>query len=386
MSRPLRILHVPVDLGGHPRALAAAQRELGHDARCVSLAFSPLGFNGDDPPPAPGTPGRLLRRELSRLRVFVRALAWADVVHCHFGQAISSVRAFPLTDSSRSGSLAERVVTTYSRLLWMRDLPLLRRLGKVVAMTLYGDDIRLIEHALERNPWTHLAIPEVAAVLASREGWKRRLAEHLDVNAQLIYATNPDLLTALPARARFLPYGHVDPRHLRVRPRAEGIDLRLAHMPTNRDVKGTSFFLQAVADLQAEGVPIRLQIVENVPNVAALEAIAKCDVLLDQLRVGWYGGVAVEAMAMGRPVVCYLNALDRGLAPPDFAADIPLIEANPANVVTILRAVATMPEAQLASLGERSRAFVERWHDPLTLAKVTVADYRHVAGRAGVAS
>ena len=92
-DRTLKILHVPVDLGGHPRALAREQRRLGHDAISITLLHSELGFNGDECFDAPiGTRGRLVRRELARLTLLRRALTWADVVHCHFGQTIASIR------------------------------------------------------------------------------------------------------------------------------------------------------------------------------------------------------------------------------------------------------------------------------------------------------
>src|SRR6058998_2007963 len=34
------------------------------------------------------------------------------------------------------------------------------------------------------------------------------------------------------------------------------------------------------------------------------------DLLVDQLLTGWYGAVAVEMMALGKPVVCYLREDD----------------------------------------------------------------------------
>jgi glycosyltransferase involved in cell wall biosynthesis len=115
--------------------------------------------------------------------------------------------------------------------------------------------------------------------------------------------------------------------------------------------------------------------VESRSNVDALDILGEHDVLLDQLRVGWYGAVAVEAMARGKPVVAHLNAMDRALIAPAFAADIPIIEATPETVVDALGRLVMMPRTALRGLGLRSRAFAETWHDPRTVARTALAAY-----------
>ena len=39
----------------------------------------------------------------------------------------------------------------------------------------------------------------------------------------------------------------------------------------------------------------------------ALGRLAAADLVVDQLVLGWYGAVAVEAMALGRPVLAYIR-------------------------------------------------------------------------------
>jgi hypothetical protein len=374
-TRFLKILHVPVDLGGHPSAIARAQRELGHEAQCVSLAWSPLGFNGDECQDAPlGKRGRLLRREIGRWRLLWRSVAWADVVHCHFGQSIMSVRPLPLADPRMSGPI-EALTVAYAKLAWLTDIRLWRALGKPVAMTFYGDDARLTDAATRREPWTHLHDAAIAQEARRRDGLKRRLFAELERRGVTILATNPDLLAELPAGSIFQPYAHVDPLRTKVSPPKETGRLRFVHMPTNRSVKGTAFFIQAIETLRARGHDVSLTLVESRSNVDALNILGEHDVLLDQLRVGWYGAVAVEAMARGKPVVAHLNAMDKALIAPAFAADIPIIEATPETVVDALERLVMMPRTALRGLGLRSRAFAETWHDPRTVARTALAAY-----------
>jgi glycosyltransferase involved in cell wall biosynthesis len=108
------------------------------------------------------------------------------------------------------------------------------------------------------------------------------------------------------------------------------------------------------------------------------------DLVVDQLLVGWYGGLAVEAMALERPVVAYLREEDLGFLPPDMRAELPVVSAEPATIYDVLKALLTTRRGELADLGRRGRAFVCRWHDPLRIAEELRADYEAaVASRRG---
>jgi len=295
------------------------------------------------------------------------------VVHCHFGQTIASLRPLPLRDPARGG-VAEALTVAYGRLLWLQDLRLWHLLGKRVAMTFYGDDIRPVGLSLERNPFTHLALPALRGA-ADRDAPKRRLVAALARRGVRLFATNPDLLAALPPGAIFLPYGHVDPARHAPRPPGEGRKLRLLHMPTNRAVKGTDLFIAAVDRLRKAGAAVELTLVEGRSNAEALAILAEHDVLLDQLHVGWFGGVAVEAMAMGKPVIAHLNPADEALVPEAYRAALPVIRADPANVDAVLAGLLATPRTALREQGLRARHFVEAWHDPASVARQVLAAY-----------
>jgi len=78
--------------------------------------------------------------------------------------------------------------------------------------------------------------------------------------------------------------------------------IRIVHCPTNRALKHTDLFLQAVSELLDEGLPIDLVMVENQTNEVAMAEKAKADIVYDQLMFG-YGCNSVEAWAMGKPVI-----------------------------------------------------------------------------------
>ncbi len=87
------------------------------------------------------------------------------------------------------------------------------------------------------------------------------------------------------------------------------------------------------------------------------------------LDAGWYGGLAVEAMAVGKPVVVYIRPDDLRFVPVAMAADLPIIEAQPQNIYETLVKIVTMPRLELLNLAMKSREYVERWHGPVNIAQ-----------------
>jgi hypothetical protein len=140
--------------------------------------------------------------------------------------------------------------------------------------------------------------------------------------------------------------------------------LRILHAPNHRNVKGTKFFVQAVDELGAEGEAVELVLLERVHNRKIKEAMETVDVVADQLIIGWYAIFALEAMAMGKPVLCYLRPdlerfyTDVGLVEP---GELPIVNVRPETVKEVIRSLVRDRE-RLRELGRRSRSFVLRCH------------------------
>lgn len=372
----MRILHIPVDLGGHPTALARQQRAMGHDVIVGNLAWSPFGFVGDRDYSRPnGSLDRLPRREFGRLTLFLRSVLWADVIHAHFGQTLASLRPFPIAYADEKSGVFARLSRAASQALWLRDVDLWRRLGKTVAMTFYGDDVRQVDEAPKSNPWSHLANETVAAQLSARDPFKRQMVQRLSASGVRMFAVNPDLMRYLPDDAQFLPYGHVSLDAVRVvAPRLEG-PLRLLHLPSYRAAKGTEHFVAAVDRLRQAGHDCTLTVVEGVNNATAQNLIADHDILLDQLHAGWYGGVALEAMAAGKPVIAHIAHNDLGALSPDMARELPVVAASPETILPVLTELVSRPRPDLANLGLSARKYAERWHAPEAVARAVTETY-----------
>jgi len=103
------------------------------------------------------------------------------------------------------------------------------------------------------------------------------------------------------------------------------------------------------------------------------------DLAIDQVLLGWYGGFAVEIMAMGKAVACFIEEEDLRFLPPTMARDLPIIRVHPQRLTEDLEAILLMSADARAEISARSRAFVERWHNPRKIAKSMVDIYRDPA-------
>jgi glycosyltransferase involved in cell wall biosynthesis len=336
-ERPARILHLPWNIGGNPIGLSRAERELGLQSDVAVLSAHEYGYEADidlglgareDP-----------RAQARKAAVLARAARRYDVFHFNFGRT--------LFHRLRGGRLRS-------------EIPLLRRLGKTVLATFQGDDAR----PPSANPFG----PQDPGYLEMQSRFQPARRALMLNGAHRVFFLNPDLREWLPG-AEYRPYASVDPREIEVAPPGGGGgdgEVVVAHAPSDRGIKGTEHVIEAVEALRGEGLALRLDLVEGVPHAEAMRRFASADMAVDQLNLGWYGGFAVELMAMGRPVLCHIREDEPGDNP--FGEELPIVRATRESLREELRALASDRDRRVRVGGE-SRAFVERHHDPLRIAR-----------------
>jgi hypothetical protein len=133
--------------------------------------------------------------------------------------------------------------------------------------------------------------------------------------------------------------------------------VRVVHAPNHRGFKGTHYLLDAVARLQAEGQPVELQLVERVPNRQALEIYRTADIVFDQCLIGFHGYFALEALALGKPVMVFIRDPNRYLLRP---GECPFVNAPADQVEAVLREL-VRDRQRLHDLGKQGRRYIERY-------------------------
>ena len=359
-GKPLRVVHLPVNIGGMAWGLAQAQKTLGMHAEVVVLERNYLDYPVDRVifPDQARARGNLRYPRLLREVMHLRSRF--DVFHFDFGTS--------LIDRWKKGKP-------------LLDLPWYKKKGKI-AVTYNGCDARQQDLTVRRYPFS--ACPQEscypAICGAELDELKRKRIERFDRYADVIFAVSPDLLPFLPARALHLPcaiphWERIETLPFRLPARA----LRVVHAPTNRAAKGSDLIVRALTRLKAEvGDRLEFTLIENLPNHEALKLYAEADLIIDQILIGWYGAFAVEAMKMGKPVMAFLRDEDLGFVHPRMAAQCreAVLVADPADIEDRLRTVLDNPEL-LKRHRDAALDFVHAWHSPGFLGRVTREAYEN---------
>ena len=323
----LRVLHAPVNIAGGPGAISQGLRDIGVES--TLLVFNERPFER-------GFDRNLRLRDTNRLANVpfnlpkqLAAFAWAlprfDVFHFHAGMTLAPARL---------------------------NLPVLKAASKGIVFQSWGSDLR-----------------------------GRRAEEVGYLRSAGAVIVGSYLTRRLAPRGPWPEYDIVPPaivlRDWEPAPKERGEALRVAHAPSKRAVKGTDTVIAAVEALRGRGVAIELDLIEGVPHREARRRYAEADVIVDQLRIGWYGMFAIEAMALAKPVVVHLDEQAAAETEEVFGLELPLIRADERNLTDVLARLVEERES-LPARGRRSREYVERVHAHTEVARRVLEIYERV--------
>ena len=131
----------------------------------------------------------------------------------------------------------------------------------------------------------------------------------------------------------------------------------IVHAPSSRRRKGTEHVIDA-----CEGLDADLEIVEGLHHEQALERYRRADIVVDQLHAGWHGVFALEAMALGKPVLTFLDEDSIRRSEQGYGVRVPIVNVTAETLRD--RLVELVADAELRRrIGGESRAYVERVHD-----------------------
>jgi glycosyltransferase involved in cell wall biosynthesis len=152
----------------------------------------------------------------------------------------------------------------------------------------------------------------------------------------------------------------------------------IVHSPSAPNAKGTPAVLAAIDSLH-DRFDFDFRLIQGIPRRQVLEMVRDADIFLDQFVLGGYGMAALEAMALGKPVLCYVKPSLIAQYP----SDLPIVNATQESLTDLLAGLLA-DGARRPEIGLRSRAYVEKYHDALKIAGELKGIYEDVLRRHGL--
>lgn len=324
----MKILHAPVEIAGQVGLSAFGQREIGHVAHTY---FPPHPFSYALPPDFYPRSANPIMRKLDKLRLIGKFIGEYELFHFHFAHSF----------------LPEK--------LRYLDARLLKRLGRRVMAEFWGSDVRLPSIEARRNPYFENSYNE------DETQNRKRLARWADITQGRVIVSDHYFDIFLEP---FFPHIHVVGQRVDTKllapnfPDPEKRAPLVVHAPSQKAFKGSEQVQRAVDSLKAKGMRFDYREVFGVSHGEAMQIYREADLIVDQIKGGSHGVFAVEAMSLGKPVICYILPE----LVPTYPEGFPIINANPETLESILEEWLQRPQDRY-HLGVRSREYAERVHD-----------------------
>ncbi|WP_134684423.1 glycosyltransferase [Brevibacillus migulae] len=318
MNDTFRIFHCPINIAGQMGYMVKGLRALGHTAIGFNTYQTYLNYT-DSVVNADWT---------TVVTKFEEIKHDYDIFHYHFGS-----------------SLFED----------LRDVKELSGKGKKFVMHHWGNDVRIKEKASILSQY----LLDPCNPLPDH-----MMMERLKRNSEWIHTVIIQDFEMYPYVKDYYPNIHVLPLLFDVAgtvpfyPQADKQKPLIIHAPTQSSFKGTASVEETLSKLQQDGFAFDYKRIEKISNEEALAIYKKADLVIDQLLVGSYGLFAVEAMALGKPVVSYIREDLWHTFPPN----LPIVSANPDTFYQVLAPLLT-DAAKRYEIGVNSRVYAAERHD-----------------------
>lgn len=374
-ARSLRIFLGITEVSGYFSRLKQGFQGLGVEAMHVSVHAHQFGYEAGPVPWIVAWSRRAVARRAAAAGAsrLLSAFALANVIVSRSALLAWALSRFDVF-----------ILGAGSSFFALRELALLRWLGKRVIYTLHGTDARppyidgffpALRQALD-DQWqdsatADRALDELAAEVARRVRFLRRLERYADI------------IVCGPSYGHFLSRSFVNfyaiglptplpgPQSSASQAGAASSATVVLHAPSQTAGKGTAQIRDIVNRLQHEGMFIDYREISGRPNHEVMAALREADVVIDQ---AWsdtpMAGLAAEAAANGCPALVggYFSAL-MGEAVPELWRP-PTTFVVPEQLEEALRRLAADPQ-ELARLGEVAHEYVAaQWSQGAVAAKM----------------
>jgi hypothetical protein len=239
-------------------------------------------------------------------------------------------------------------------LKWL-EFPLLKLAGKKIIFSAFGSDVRL-ENTTRKLGKYHAYLDFDHQEIEEKYGSDKKIRQMVGyclryANAALSMG---DMTEYTPNSINNTFYWPLDPSKITPVYESGNPKVRIIHSTHHPRYKGTRFLLETLDRLRREGCDFEYVYVTDVGNEEARRLYATADIFAEQFIIGWHGFTAVEMMALGKPVLCYIRKKEYL---PNWTK-CPIVNTNPDNLYENLKTLIENKELRL-ELGRKGREYVE---------------------------
>ncbi len=348
----MKVLHLPYNVASLASTSVQILNKYGVEAKGIVIAANVVTSTDgliSIPPYILGKNFEGIKQRLSYIRQFYNLIKWADVLHWYWNESVLPFRL---------------------------DFKFKNFFNKPGVVEWLGSDIRILEWEFKDNKYYE--------TVSKKYGQPFKVTDYpSSLEVQQLFKKNnfkPVVTTGMNQhliREIFPEYFHLNQRILSDSfipnyPDTQNVRPVIIHSPTSPEVKGTEYVLQAIDHLKTK-YDFEFKLIQNMPRQDALALMAGCDIYVDQLILGSHGLAACEAMAFGKPVICFIkDALLK-----EYPKEIPIVNANPDNVTEKLEEL--IKDAQMRNqIGRLGRAYIDKYHGEKYLAGEMMKIYEQV--------
>jgi len=354
----MKILHMPTSVGGNSFGLSRAERNLGLESDVLTVEENYLEYPSDIQLKITGSKMNRLKQIIQCINIQKNKY---DVFHFNFGMSLLS---FPKLN------------------LDFIDFYLYNK-NKKYFVTYNGCDCRQKFKIIEKYDICACSEDECYNGICNSikiDSYKSRRIKKMTDFCTKVFYLNPDLKQFLPEDSIFLPYTIANWAAISYSDRYYHHPIKIVHAPSQRGAKGTKYILSIIEKVKHDFPnKIEFKLIEGMKNSDAVKIYEQADILIDQILIGWYGALSVEAMKAGCAVMVYIREDDLQYIPSVMHEDIrkTFINCNRFNLYEKIVEIIECPSL-LPKYCKHSLEYVHKWHNPDYVASITKKQYEGI--------
>ncbi|MFU0823719.1 glycosyltransferase [Clostridium sp.] len=333
----LKVIHGTMEIANQMCTLTSGLKRIRIDAKTLNYYPNYLGYKSDYTLDISSF-NNVNEANIETKKLAAKVISENDVFHFHFGTSLT---------------------LDYS------DLSLLNELGKKVLMHHWGSDVRMYSKAIQFNPYVKVKNMDEDSIKRKLEFISKHIS-HCVVSDYELYNYVKDFYCNV-----HLIRQAIDLEKYKIK-NYKNNKLFIVHAPSSPEIKGTKYILSAIEELKQK-YDFDFKLIQGMPHEEAKKIYQKADIIIDQILCGSHGLFAIESMAMGKPVVCFISDHLKDTYP----KELPIISANPDNIKEKLEYVINNRD-MLSEIGNKGRKYVEKYHDMNVISKQLLDLYKSI--------